>query len=236
MVYCIRMQVIKRIMTCGRGKSTLKLKTNNLNEQAYLALKSGILNKELPPGTRLVDSQLAEQYGISRTPIRDALRKLIEEGLVVSNGTRGYSVFCPSAKDIDEIFELRLIMDLAASKKLIEEILPRNPSAILEIQHSFEAEEKSVNSTFVEGDEGFHETIIRLADNGRMLSFYIDLSAQTRAFRRSTSNDPKRIDVARQSHQRIFEGIRAMDLEATEKAIRYHVSMSRADALSDFSY
>lgn len=214
----------------------MKLMTSNLNEQAYLALKQGIVTKELSPGTRLVDTQLAEQYGISRTPIRDAIRKLVEEGLVVSNGSRGYSVFCPSEIDISEIFELRLIMDLAAAKKLIEEVLPMNPDAITEIQKSFEAEESSATSTFVEGDEGFHETIIRLAGNNRMLAFYIDLGAQTRAFRRNTSNDPKRIEIARQSHQRIFDGIRALDLEATEKAIRYHVSMSKADALSDFSY
>lgn len=214
----------------------MKLMTSNLNEQAYMALKEGIVNKELPPGTRLVDSQLAEQYGISRTPIRDAIRKLVEEGLVVSNGTRGYSVFCPSERDISEIFELRLIMDLAAAKKVIEEVLPKNPDAILEIQKSFEAEEKAATATFVQGDEGFHETIIRLANNNRMLAFYIDLGAQTRAFRRNTSNDPRRIEIARESHQRIFDGIRAMDLDETEKAIRYHVSMSKADALSDFSY
>ena len=214
----------------------MKLVTSNLNEQAYIALKQSIVNRELPPGTRLVDSQLAEQYGISRTPIRDAIRKLVEEGLVVSNGARGYSVFCPSEKDISEIFELRLIMDLAAAKKVIEEVLPENPDAINEIQNSFKTDENSSISAFVEGDEGFHETIIRLAGNNRMLAFYIDLGAQTRAFRRNTSNDPKRIEVARQSHQRIFDGIRAMDLEKTEKAIRYHVSMSKADALSDFSY
>ena len=91
------------------------LKIDTLNQQAYDILKEKILNKELLPGTRLVDSQLAEDFGISRTPLRDAIRKLAEEGFVVSSPTKkGYYVYQPSAKDINEIFELRQILVAAA--------------------------------------------------------------------------------------------------------------------------
>ena len=69
----------------------MKLSIENLNTKAYEEIKSLIISKKLEPGARLVDSQLAEQYGISRTPIRDAIRKLTEDGLVVKSKTKGYN-------------------------------------------------------------------------------------------------------------------------------------------------
>ena len=82
---------------------------DNLNKKAYDAIKMDIVERRLIAGTRLVDSKLAEQYGISRTPIRDALMRLTEEGLVENTG-KGYYVYMPSADDIRELFELRQAM------------------------------------------------------------------------------------------------------------------------------
>ena len=79
---------------------TQKLVVNNLTQQAYDLLRTKIITKEILPGTRLVDSTLAQQYGISRTPMRDAIRKLAEEGLVTPSSTKGYFVYKPTLKDI----------------------------------------------------------------------------------------------------------------------------------------
>lgn len=117
------------------------LKVDMLNQQAYDILKEKIIKKELLPGTRLVDSQLAEDFGISRTPLRDAIRKLAEEGFVVNHPMKkGYYVYQPSAKDINEIFEMRLILDLAAATKLIREILPREPQRLRILEEVYQAE------------------------------------------------------------------------------------------------
>ena len=212
----------------------MKLVSTNLNDQAYQALKDSILRKELAPGERLIDTQLAEHFGISRTPIRDAIRKLSEEGLVVSSEKKGFFVFRPSAQDIAEIFELRQIFDLAAARKLILEILPNDPAAVAQIRESFESI-STRDPSFVKDDESFHETLIRLTGNGKMLTLYGDLETQTRAFRRITSNDPERMRRAKDYHRKIYEGLMHLDLAATEEAIRLHVSYSREDALKDFS-
>lgn len=209
----------------------MKLVADNLNEQAYRALKASIINKELAPGERLIDTQLAEYFGISRTPIRDAIRKLTEEGLVVTSDKKGYFVFSPSHNDILEIFELREQFDLAAVRKLITQILPSNPEAMEQIRISFEGLD---SPSFVQDDESFHETLIRLTGNSRMLVLYKDLSTQTRAFRRLTSNDPDRIRKAKEYHRRIYEGLMHLDLPATEEAVCCHVAYSREDALKDF--
>lgn len=215
----------------------MKLSSVNLNDQAYQALKNSIMNKELLPGTRLVDSQLAAQFGISRTPLRDAIRKLTEEGLVVKHSQKGYSVFCPSFKDINEIFELREILDIAACTKLIQEVLPHNPEAMEEIRRSYEGILETAAASpndFVKNDEDLHDTIIRLTDNSRIISLYSDLKDQTRIFRHMTAPNHLRVELARQYHSRIYQGLTELDLEKTIDAIRTHVLYSKNDALSDF--
>ena len=210
------------------------LKVDMLNQQAYDILKEKIIKKELLPGTRLVDSQLAEDFGISRTPLRDAIRKLAEEGFVVNHPMKkGYYVYQPSAKDINEIFEMRLILDLAAATKLIREILPRDPQRLRILEEVYQAE-CSDEAAFVQKDEDFHDAVIRMCENDLMLAINSDLRSQTRAFRSVTSRDTKRMEKAHNYHQKIFQGFQTLDLEATLDAIRKHVEYSRADALLDY--
>ena len=212
------------------------LKIDTLNQQAYDILKEKILNKELLPGTRLVDSQLAENFGISRTPLRDAIRKLAEEGFVVSNPTKkGYYVYQPSAKDINEIFELRQILDIAAATKVIREILPADPTAFEQLHQVYQAENEMATDSFVQHDEDFHDAVIRLCGNARMQAIYTDLRHQTRAFRSVTSRSSQRISKAKSYHEKIYHGFEARDLDATIDAIRKHVEYSREDALADYT-
>ena len=91
--------------------------TQNLNELAYNEIMKRIISREYTPGQRLVDSQLAEDFGISRTPIRDAMRKLTEDGLLINTSARGFYVFRPTAKDVEEIFELSEMIEYTAAKK-----------------------------------------------------------------------------------------------------------------------
>lgn len=211
-----------------------KLSYTALNEQAYQILKESILHKDLPPGTRLVDSQLAEQYGISRTPMRDAIRKLVEEGLVVKNSQKGYSVYSPTIDDIKEIFELREILDIAAATKLIKEILPSHPELIAELKAGYK-QICTESSDFVKDDEQLHETLIRLCGNSRIMSLYSDLDTQTRTFRRSTATNSARVKMANKMHCLIYEGVIELDLAKAVNAIKLHISYSKADAIDDFS-
>lgn len=211
------------------------LKVDTLNDQAYSILKDKILKKEIPSGTRLVDSQLAEEFGISRTPLRDAIRKLAEDGLVVSSPKKkGYYVYQPSAKDIEEIFELRLMFDVMAATKLINEIIPKHPEALDELKKSYQAVQESGPESFAATDEDFHDTVVRLCDNSRMLTMYKELRSQTRAFRSETASNKVRLKKAGNYHERIFNGICAGDLQMTLDALRQHVEFSKEDALADY--
>ena len=217
----------------------IKLQVESLTDQAYDILKGKIINRELPPGTRLVDSQLAEECGISRTPLRDAIRKLVEEGLVTACSKRGYCVFKPTKKDIEEIFEIRQMLDEMAARKLVREILPEDPEAYRKCEnlcaelraHAEAGEEKE---KFIKSDEDFHDQMIMMIDNARLHAIYSDIRNQTQTFRRVTSGDKSRIAKANNQHEKICKGLLNLDLEETLAAITEHNRLSMNDALADF--
>ena len=214
----------------------MKLSVDNLNKQAYDVLKQSLLEKKYPAGMRLVDSKLAEDFGISRTPIRDALMKLSEEGLVFSNG-RGFRVYSPTAKDIRELFELRLMFDLYAARKVIEEILPGDAESEKRIDIAYRNEEniglEVAEDDFVKSDEDFHACLIALLGNERLSDSYSDIRNQMRAFRSITAHSTERRRKAHQYHERIYQGLKHRDVQEVEEAIRVHTSLSMEDALHD---
>jgi DNA-binding GntR family transcriptional regulator len=214
-----------------------KLVVNNLTEQAYELLRTKILNKEISPGTRLVSSTLAKEYGISRTPLRDAIRKLADDGLVTPSPTKGFFVFEPTVKDIEEIFEIRQILDIAGVTKLITEILPTHPEALEHITKSYESSLFPTNksSTFVQSDEDFHASIIAMTGNSRLIGYYADLCSQTKFFRKLTSQNEQKMQQANEYHKKIYEGIKDMNLGLTISAIKSHIEYSREDAIQQLS-
>ena len=214
----------------------MKLTVDNLNKQAYDALKQSLLEKKYPAGMRLVDSKLAEDFAISRTPIRDALMKLSEEGLVYSNG-RGFRVYSPTADDIREIFELRLMFDLYAARKVIEEILPKDADAEKRIDCAYlseaNADDQEADDDFIKSDEDFHACIVALLGNERLSDSYCDIRNQMRAFRSITAHSADRRRKAHRYHERIYQALKHRDVQAVEEAIRLHTSLSMEDALHD---
>lgn len=213
----------------------MKLQVDSLSNQAYDILKQKIISQELKPGMRLVDSLLAEEFGISRTPLRDAIRKLVEEGLVTPFGKRGFCVFKPSKQDIIEIFEIREMIDKATVQKLIEEVLPGNPKAMQKLRQMYTQMTNEVDDKdFVQVDEDFHDQLVLLTGNARLFSIFSDNRNQTRLFRGVTSSLAERRANAMNFHERICLGLLQLDLKATLQAVTEHIEQSRKNSLLDF--
>ena len=207
---------------------------DNLNKKAYDAIKMDILERRVSAGTRLVDSKLAEKYGISRTPIRDALMRLTEEGLVENTG-KGYYVYMPSADDIRELFELRLMMDLYSARVIVEQRLLLNPDNRRRIDLSCDCPDGKIqDNSFVAADERFHGEMRALTGNSRLINYYNSIRNQMRAFRSVTARSEERMNQAKNDHMLIYQAIVLGDLAAAEEAIRKHTRQSMADALRDF--
>lgn len=214
-----------------------RLTVDNLNDQVYSRLREEIVTQQLKAGCRLVDLQIAERYGISRTPVRDAMRKLAKEGLIVSHGKRGYYVFKATKQDIIEIFELRLIYDKAVVDKIITEQMPGNyqgiMNKILDIENYLKAGIQRGPKAFIEYDEGFHDSIIKLSNNSRLIAAYAENRTQTKGFRSATSFSSERIDKANKLHFELLGALKNMDREKALQAVAQHVALSRTDALTD---
>lgn len=213
------------------------LTVENLNEQVYEKIRSDIVSGKFAPGTRIIDLQIADQYGISRTPVRDAIQRLTREGLVVTSGKKGYYVFKATRQDIVEIFEVRLMLDKAVVEKLITELMPNSYqlyfNTVQQIENRLEEGILRGPKAFTEYDEEFHDSIVGLCNNSRIVGIYRDNSVHTKAFRSMTSFSAERIDKANKLHFELLDAIKNMDRERALQAVLKHVEFSRKDALDD---
>jgi DNA-binding GntR family transcriptional regulator len=217
-------------------KSTL-ITVESLNQKAYELIKEAIIQNELLPGSRIVDSQIAEKFGISRTPVRDAIQMLMREGLIENKGKKGYYVFNASAKDINEIYDIRLIIDKEAINKIITVLLPDNAeyykTEIDKIYSSIGKKDKITGIDFIKDDEIFHDKVISLAGNARLLKIYGDIRNQTRVFRQITSYNEQRVKRAINSHREMVSAMKEGNLDLALKVAIEHVELSKEDALKD---
>lgn len=214
----------------------MALESINLNELAYNEIKKRIIRREFVPGQRLVDSQLAAMFKISRTPIRDAMRRLVEEGLLINTSARGFYVFSPTLKDIDEIFSVSSMIELEAATRIIR-TLQENPSEELEEKLRF-LEAKANNVFPMENDEEFKRYLIELADNQRLYDIYLQNQGQRvllaniihYGWDQKQEWNRFRGEKSRIVHNQIVLGIKNQDLEYTRKAIEEHTRYGIEDA------
>lgn len=213
------------------------IKSKSLNQQAYERIKRAIVQNELLPGTRIVDSQLAEMFGISRTPVRDAMLRLRREGLIENKGSKGYYVFDASERDVNEIYDIRIMIDKEVITRIINDLLANNyDDYMAEIDKVISYVEQSSKKTgvdFIKVDEAFHDSLVMLINNSRLIKLYQDIRNQTRVFRQITSYNEQRVKRALDAHRRMLLAIKEMNLDLALKIATEHVELSRKDALED---
>lgn len=188
-------------------------------------LRDEILDGRLPAGSRLVESELAERFGVSRGPIRDAFRDLARAGLAVDLPRRGTFVSSLTEVDLDEVYVLRRAIEEAAVRLAIARASESDLAELFEVLAAAEAAyEQDDLAAAWEADMAFHRTYCRLSGNGRLLVLFDQLASQTVLLMRSAL-------AARASlgwtppigfHRRIADGIAAGDVAAAIEAVGAH--------------
>lgn len=205
-----------------------KLKLQNyqpLRDIVFEHLRSAILNGDLKPSERLMEVQIAEQLGVSRTPVREAIRKLELEGLVVMVARKGAYVAGVSIKDILDVLEVRGVLEgLSASlaaKRMTEEELEE----LKETANQFEV---CLNNEDVEGmietDMQFHDKILRGTNNQKLIQIAQSLQEQVHRFRITYFSEYKKSKNLLEEHQNIVEAIMNRDSEEAQKVAKYHIN------------
>lgn len=195
-----------------------------LRELVLEALREAIFNGVLQPRERLMEIQLAEELGVSRTPVREALRKLELEGFIVMVPRKGAYVADLSLKDIEDVFEIRIALEGLAASLSAERITDEE----LELMERLLAEKaEAINSLnmekLVEVDTQFHETIYHASRNERLSSIISNLREQIQRYRTTSLAYPGRMQRSLEEHRSIVEAIQARDPVLAKQLVQDHI-------------
>ncbi|MFR9730713.1 GntR family transcriptional regulator [Saccharopolyspora sp. MS10] len=199
-------------------------------------LREAIIRGEHPPGSPLSEGALAETYGTSRTPIREAVQQLQSEGLVEVVPRVGTFVREPSRRELGELFQLKAVLEGLGVQLLAQ----RGHVAELDLlRDNLDESERAVTSGDVERYAAlvhdFHGLIVQGADNTRLSEHYQMLMNQL-AYHRivmTTLRHPGRLDISLQEHRTVLDRIVAKDPFGAEQSMRDHVRSSQREAMTD---
>ena len=204
-----------------------------LREIVSDALRQAIRDGILPPGERLMETPLAEELGVSRTPIREAIRILEQEGLIVMIPRRGTYVADMSLKDVTEVFELRSILEELAAELAAERITNEEIEALE--QHLVEIgnymNENNLDKV-VQADILFHEILYKASRNDRLVEMINNLREQTLRFRTLSMSQTGRLAKTWDEHRQLVEAISDRDVERARQIARIHMEESEKTLLA----
>ncbi len=194
-----------------------------VSETLRQAIKDGVLK----PGERLMEIQLAEELGVSRTPIREAIRKLELEGFVVMIPRRGTYVADISLKDIAQVFEIRSALEGLAASLAAERITPDEleylERVLVEINEYIDNDEFD---KIVDADIRFHEALYQASRNTRLVEILNNLREQMLRFRSISMHYPGRLAETSEEHRLILEMIAQHNSAQAMKLARKHMENS----------
>jgi len=209
----------------------------NLSEKAYEILKNQIINQELKPGERLLDDKLASSFGISRTPVREALTRLSNEGLVEVIPRSGIYVKKLTKKDVQEIYEIRVVLEALAAKKATPLISDNDLNKISKfLEEAKLSLNKGGEETCLKFDVVFHNTVLKNSQNERLYSIMNKLNTLIHTFRVRVSRVGKRRGEALEEHEIILTAMKERDAEKAEEAMREHIKKSMSYVFSDLEF
>lgn len=195
-----------------------------LGDQVYQTLRANVRNGKILPGQMLQEVQLAEQLGVSRTPVREALTRLASDGLVSSDG-RSFMVPSLTLADIDDIYEVRLLIEPEALRRVALQTantIVRAP-IMAALEASVAAHKAGDNDTFIETNARFRQAWLSLVPNPRLVHAVELYADHVQHLRTLTLGSAKIRTVVLNGLKRIAKALSAADGDAAAQAMRDHL-------------
>lgn len=204
-----------------------------LNQKVYRILKARIIKGDLKTGEKLLENKIAEQLGVSRTPVREAIKQLAVEGFVKITPNLGVNVIKFSIEDLYEVFQIRRVLEgLAASiaaKKINKEEITKLEKIIKKMSISIS---KSDVVAYSDLNAEFHNIIFNVCENKRLTKICNNLHSSDHRFRiRILRNDTERLKYSLKEHQEIVEALMRKDSEQADEMSQKHVKNICANIL-----
>ena len=210
-----------RVLTLGSASS--------LAEQAYEATRQLIFDFELMPGDRFSEAELAELIAVSRTPLRQALQRLQQEGFVQVFPKLGWQVAPLDFDTFDELYDLRVLIECHAARALCE-AEQRPLLAELSAQWLVPAAERESDADRVRQlDEAFHGQLVRASGNREMLRVHQEITDRIRIVRRLDFTKLARVDATYQEHAKILRAITQRRADEAQRLLKAHIEQSKLE-------
>jgi DNA-binding GntR family transcriptional regulator len=201
----------------------------DLTEQVHRVLRDKILKRELKPGQQIVVHEVARALRISRTPVNDALKRLAGEGLVVIKPRIGTFVTELTARDVAELFDVRLMMELHAAETILQtdrvhHFLAESEAPMLAMQEAVADSDYRDYETFITNDRELHLNLVRAADNNHLLHLYQNLNLHVHAARAYYVKNIENAMAIQRQHEAIIEAFRAYDADQVQRILTMHIA------------
>ncbi|RJT81074.1 GntR family transcriptional regulator [Arthrobacter cheniae] len=195
-----------------------------LTERTIEAVREGIRNGTLVPGELYSVYRLADELGVSRSPVRDALLRLAETGMVAFERNRGFRVVLPGARELTEIIAVRLALEVPAAQRAAVRATAADRAAL---QNEYEAMQVSVTAgdetAFMMHDQRFHGLLLELAGNAHVTRIIENLRDATRLVGTSTIRTSRSLEDVYQEHLPILDAIQQGSPSTAGAAMRRHL-------------
>ena len=199
-----------------------------LRDVVFQTLRGAILKGDLKPGERLMELQLASKLGVSRTPIREAIRMLEQEGLAVTIPRKGAEVAKMTEKDMEDVLQIRLSLEALAVRLSCENI---TPAALQELKVAMEDfEEKTKSGQFVEmakADVKFHEILYKASNNPKLQQLLSNLREQMYRYRVEYLKEEQTRNLLVSEHEELVKAIREGDVQKAQDISFHHLENQR---------
>jgi len=194
-----------------------------LSKKVYRILKTRIIKGDLAQSSRLFEAEIAKQLGVSRTPVREALRELSAEGFVTMTPNHGMIVNQTSIKDIQEVLQIRGVLEGLAAKLAIRVIKKKEIKELEKIIEEMDrfAREKNIFA-FSGCSIKFQEKILDISGNSQLIKTRSNVCNKAHRYRIISLSSPKRLKYSFEEHRAIFEAIREKDPDKAEKLCQLH--------------
>jgi DNA-binding GntR family transcriptional regulator len=216
----------RKISPIRRGKD----RGENLADRIYNQLKQDIFEFRLLPGDRFSDNEIAERVQASRTPVREALFRLQREGYVDVLYRSGWQIRPFDFKSFEDLYDVRIIIETAAVKRLCEmEVPPATLNDLKQIWLVPAGERLSDGATVSQLDERFHEMLVEGTGNVEMAQMHHAVTERIRIIRRLDFTKPPRIDATYTEHGKILRAVLQRRADQGQLLLKTHIEESKAE-------
>ena len=208
-----------------------------LRDVVFNTLRQAILKGELKPGERLMEIQLANKLGVSRTPVREAIRKLELEGLVLMIPRKGAEVAEITRQDMEDVLEVRTALEELAVKDACDHITDAQLSELKKASNEFKKallEGKDL-VTCADADMHFHDVILSATNNRRLIQMLNNLSEQMYRYRMEYLKDERTHKTLIEEHEAILRALKKHDKVKAGAAIRVHIDNQKRSILESLT-